>query len=328
MQYRPVPGTSLRVSAIGFGCGGNAGLMVRGAPAEQSRAVARALDLGITYFDNAPDYGEGVAEEALGRALREVSSMAAVVTTKVEVRRHDLGDVAGHVVRSAHASLRRLRRERIDILMIHNGPVAGRPVMQDGDYHTLALEHFTRAEGAMEGVRRLQEAGLVAHAGFVCRGGDGPEVRQLLDTGAFRMVNVPYSLLNQSAGGGPAPRGEPDLADALGAARQRQCAAAVFSPLAGGLLAGRADRHALARPLRDPSSKADAAARFAAFARSCGGSMAQAAYRFVLAHPGVTTVLGGFSSPEQMEEIAITADLLALPPALLADVSGVEEMQA
>ena len=234
MQYRTIPGTDLRVSAIGFGCGGNAELMVRGTPAEQARAVARALDLGITYFDNAPDYGDGAAEEALGAALHQVADAPAVVTTKVEVRRDDLTDVAGHVVRSAQASLRRLRIDRIDVLMIHNGPVSAPPAMEGGNYHTLLLDHFVGSGGALEGLRRLQEAGQVRLAGFVCRGGDGAEVRQLLDTGVMRMVNVPYSLLNQTAGGGPAIPGQPDLADALGAAAVRRCGTAVFSPLAGG----------------------------------------------------------------------------------------------
>ena len=290
--------------------------------------MARALDLGITYFDNAPDYGDGAAEEALGAALHQVGDAPAVVTTKVEVRRDDLTDVAGHVVRSAQASLRRLRIDRIDVLMIHNGPVSAPPAMEGGNYHTLLLDHFVGSGGALEGLRRLQEAGQVRLAGFVCRGGDGAEVRQLLDTGVMRMVNVPYSLLNQTAGGGPAIPGQPDLADALGAAAVRRCGTAVFSPLAGGALAGDAAQHALARP-RDPGSrKADAAARFAAFARTCGGTMAQAAYRFVLAHPGVTTVLGGFSSLGQMEEIAATADLPALAPELLAAAAQTEEMPA
>jgi Aldo/keto reductase family len=67
VEYRQVGNTELRVSEIGFGCGGNAGLMVRGSPAEQRRVVERAVELGINYFDNAPDYGNGIAEENLGR---------------------------------------------------------------------------------------------------------------------------------------------------------------------------------------------------------------------------------------------------------------------
>ena len=67
MKTRRIGATDLVVSQIGFGCGGNAGLMVRGTAAEQERVIGRALDSGITYFDNAPDYGDGLAEENLGR---------------------------------------------------------------------------------------------------------------------------------------------------------------------------------------------------------------------------------------------------------------------
>ncbi|HXZ21376.1 MAG TPA: aldo/keto reductase [Pseudolabrys sp.] len=57
----------LRLSEIGFGCGGNAGLMVRGSHDEQQRVIERALELGIDHFDTAPDYGDGAAERNLGR---------------------------------------------------------------------------------------------------------------------------------------------------------------------------------------------------------------------------------------------------------------------
>jgi len=327
MRYRPIPGTSLQASEIGFGCGGNAGLMVRSTPLEQARVVARALELGINYFDTAPDYGDGAAELALGRALRAAGATAGaadgpIITTKVEVRRRDLDDVAGHVVRSAEESLRRLGLLQLDILQIHNGPVSTPPPMESGDYHTLWLNHFLGPRGAMEGLRRLLDRGLVAHAGFVCRGDDGAEVRCLLGTGLFRVINVAYNLLDQSAAGAvPAP-GEPDRADVLGAAQRLGCGAAVFSPLAGGFLAGNAAPHALARP-RDLAAAAgrrkhEQASRFEAFARACGGSMAQAAFRFVLAHRAATTVLGGFSSLEQMEEIAAVAHMPPLEPEVLA----------
>ena len=59
MEYRTLGRTGLRVSALGFGCGNVGGLLIRGAPAERERAVARALELGINYFDTAPLYGDG-----------------------------------------------------------------------------------------------------------------------------------------------------------------------------------------------------------------------------------------------------------------------------
>ncbi len=54
MQQRDLGKTGLRVSALGFGTGAIGGLFVRGDPAERRRAVARALEAGITYFDTAP----------------------------------------------------------------------------------------------------------------------------------------------------------------------------------------------------------------------------------------------------------------------------------
>lgn len=54
MQSRYIGETGLALTEVGFGCGGNAGLMVRGTAAEQERAVGRALDLGIACFDNYP----------------------------------------------------------------------------------------------------------------------------------------------------------------------------------------------------------------------------------------------------------------------------------
>ena len=91
MQTRRIGRTGLELSEIGFGCGGNAGLMVRGSAQEQERAVGRALDLGITYFDNSPDYGDGRAEEALGRALKALRTRP-LVNSKVEIRMKSLPD--------------------------------------------------------------------------------------------------------------------------------------------------------------------------------------------------------------------------------------------
>src|SRR4051812_18639830 len=119
MERRRLANTDLSLSEIGFGCGGNAGLMVRGSAQEQQRIIGRALELGINYFDNAPDYGDGVAEENLGRALKALKSHP-VITSKVEVREADLDDIAGHVVRSAEQSLTRLGIDCLDILQIHN----------------------------------------------------------------------------------------------------------------------------------------------------------------------------------------------------------------
>src|SRR5262249_54892793 len=82
MEYRSLGSTGLRVSALGFGCGNIGGLLIRGSVAERERAVARAMELGINYFDTAASYGDGQSEENLGRALRALKA-SVLVGTKV-----------------------------------------------------------------------------------------------------------------------------------------------------------------------------------------------------------------------------------------------------
>src|SRR5215216_6323891 len=101
IEQRDLGKTGLKVSALGYGCGAVGGLMVRAEAAEQTRAVARALDAGVTYFDTAPDYGHGRSEENLGRALRELDAWGRVVVgTKVRLTPEERADIPGAIRRS------------------------------------------------------------------------------------------------------------------------------------------------------------------------------------------------------------------------------------
>jgi aryl-alcohol dehydrogenase-like predicted oxidoreductase len=312
VNYRRILKTTLSLSEIGFGCGGNAGLMVRGSDRDQVRIIAHALDLGINYFDNAPDYGDGAAEDNLGRALRALGQRP-VITSKVEIRRENLDDIAGHVVRSCESSLQRLGVDHLDILQIHNGPVTAPPPLEGRDYRQLALQDFLRPDGVLEGLHRLKRAGKIKYAGFICRGDDGNEVRQLLDTGLFALINVPYMLLNPTAGlAQPSSLTmRPDFGGVINDAGARGVGCAIYSPLAGGTLTD--DRidggagHPLARKpetlSKDARRNIERAGLVRFLAKENDLSLAQAAYRFILMHEHVTTVVGGFSSAEQMEEI-------------------------
>ncbi len=260
LEYRQVGNTDLSVSEIGFGCGGNAGLMVRGSANEQQRLVARAVGLGINYFDIAPDYGEGVAEENLGRAFKALA-VRPVITSKVEVRHTDLGDIAGHVARSTEGSLKRLGVDHVDILQIHNGPTLRPPKLEGQSYTHLWIDDYLRPGGALDGLQRMVQHGKARYVGFICRGNDGDQVRQLLDTHLFHMINVPYTLMNPTAAR-VKPEGlevERDFGGVINDAYAHGVGAAIYSPLAGGFLTpaivSGGDRHPLARPrdIRAPS---------------------------------------------------------------------------
>src|SRR6266702_3538483 len=100
MEMRNFGRTGLRISILGFGCGAVGGLMVRGAPADQERAIARALEAGVNYFDTAVQYGDGESEKNLGRALRKLKPESAIVGTKVRLPAADFARIDEAVAKS------------------------------------------------------------------------------------------------------------------------------------------------------------------------------------------------------------------------------------
>jgi aryl-alcohol dehydrogenase-like predicted oxidoreductase len=80
MEYRQFGRTGLEVSALGFGCGAVGGLLIKGDHKEMVRVVARAVELGITYFDTARSYGDGMSETNLGLVLEELKAPVLVGT--------------------------------------------------------------------------------------------------------------------------------------------------------------------------------------------------------------------------------------------------------
>ena len=109
MQLRVFGRTGMQLSVLGFGCGAVGGVMVRGDPADQERLVARALDVGVNYFDTAVLYGDGESEKNLGRVLQKLKPANAIVGTKVRVPPDEFGRIADAVTTSLEGSLARLR---------------------------------------------------------------------------------------------------------------------------------------------------------------------------------------------------------------------------
>jgi L-glyceraldehyde 3-phosphate reductase len=152
----------------------------------------------------------------------------------------------------------------------------------------------------------------------------------LLDTGMFHMMNVPYTLLNPTAGMAK-PTGlevDRDFGGVINDAYANGVGAAIYSPLASGCLtnpivAG-GDRHPLAGP-RNTDSEAyrrnlQSAQTLSVLLREGADSLSQAAIRFILMHPGVTVVLGGFSEMSHLEEIVPVSGSGPLAPAVMSRI--------
>jgi aryl-alcohol dehydrogenase-like predicted oxidoreductase len=317
MHYRALGATGLELSEIGFGCGDNAGLMIAGSFAEQCAIVARALELGVNYFDTAAGYGSTRSEEAVGKVLKELGARP-IINTKVEITLEQTADVASAVVASVEASLRRLQIEQVDIVEIHNSPVHKRPESFTGWLPMLLHEYLGRS-GALEGLERLKAAGKVRFFGLVNERPDVDLARALIDTGAFSIINVQYNLINPTAGM-PLPEGlevSLDNDNILGYAAEHGVGTAIFSPLARGVLTQKSVADGWRHPLAGEGILRDQAAydaqlgrgRSLMFLANRERTLSQAAIRFILMHPGVTVVLGGFSAMEHLEEMAAVPEI-------------------
>ena len=122
MEYRQFGRTDLKISAIGFGCWEIGGTYGRIDEREFQRAVARAIDGGITCFDTAEAYGMGVSEEALARALGSRRNEVAIAT-KFGVGYEEMPNrrdgSRARVLASIETSLRRLGTDHVEIYLVH-----------------------------------------------------------------------------------------------------------------------------------------------------------------------------------------------------------------
>ena len=191
MEYRQLGRTGLRVSALGFGCGATGGLLVRGDFGEMVRTVARAVELGINYFDTAAIYGDGQSESSLGRVLAELRPNV-LVGTKVMVQEAELDDIASAVMRSVEASLKRLGRDSVDLIQLHNPIVAER---QPGR-RWMTLDDVQAALGAFE---RLREQGKTRFWGINGLG-ETAALHAAVGLGRVDTIQICYNLINPSAG--------------------------------------------------------------------------------------------------------------------------------
>ena len=195
MEYRALGKTGLRVSALGFGCGNVGGLIIREEPRTRVRAVARAIEAGINYFDTASMYGNGQSEQNLGQVLNELKPDV-YVGTKVRIRPDEMGDLRGAIHRSVEASLTRMAREQVDLIQLHNHIVQRR---MPGAESEAALTSQEVLEDVISAFRQLQADGKVRFYGITGLGATDA-VHRAVGTGGFDTLQACFNLLNPSAG--------------------------------------------------------------------------------------------------------------------------------
>ncbi|HLH75227.1 MAG TPA: aldo/keto reductase [Candidatus Binataceae bacterium] len=304
--------TALEVSRLGFGCGAVGGLMVRGEARAQIRAIERALELGVTYFDTAPLYGNGESEKNLGRALATLKAEV-LVGTKVRLRGVDLARIPQAITASLEASLKRLGREQVDLLQLHNAI---------GEAELSVEQVLGEVLPAME---RLRTQGKTRFCGITATG-ESAALHQVIDSGAIDTAQVVFNLLNPSAGremkvAAPAR----NYRNLLAHASRAGVGTINIRVLAGGALAGTTQRHPLGSPSVEPigtgadyRADVEQAARLMSLVEEgLTDSLIEASLRLAVAQREIATILVGYSTLEQLEYAAACVAKGPLPPAAL-----------
>jgi aryl-alcohol dehydrogenase-like predicted oxidoreductase len=321
VQKRTLGRTGLRISEIGFGCGGGAGLMVGNDEAAQLAAVARALERGITYFDTAPIYGEHRSERNLGRALQKLG-VKPIVATKVALELADLDDIAGSVVASVENSLERLGRDMVEVVYLHNRVARKRAAKPNIGVGALLTEADVLGRGGVaEGFARLRERGRVKFFGCCSYGGEMEVLENVIASDAFDALLVHYNIITQTAWLPPVPGSKVQDHGRIGAhAAARGMGASVLRVLEAGLLAGNSREK--------PSAKNEAERARASsleFLQGGDATLAPAAIRFALSNPDISVVLIGVTEFQHVDAAVDAAERGPLSPSELAEIEAVRQ---
>jgi aryl-alcohol dehydrogenase-like predicted oxidoreductase len=297
MKFRTLGRTELQVSELALG-----GLFVSsyGAAFDDARlAVRRALELGINTIDTAPGYAD--SEEVLGRVLEDVGQPL-IISTKLGGRPSPFEPQnPAHLRFSVEESLRLLKRDSVDILMIHE---PDRPAQydwwSDNENFTgpvLSVLDELKAEGA---IRFIGLGGTTAY-----------RMARLCATGRFDVVLTAfnYSLLWREA----------ELA-VLPTAREQGMGIVIGSPLQQGALAQRYDldgAHWLSPPRRAQFEQ------LYALVDESGIALLEMALRFVLSNADISCVLTGARSQREVEQNVRAEEAGPLPSEIVQRIDTI-----
>ncbi len=303
MEKRKLGRTGLDVSLLGFGCGAVGGLMIKGAAADQERAVARAVELGINYFDTAQMYGNGESERNLGRVLKALKPDV-YVGTKVRLPPTERGQIGAAIAASLEASLQRLQRDSVDLFQFHNAIVGA---TRGADFAA-----DTVLDEVVAAFERLRQQGKFRFFGITANG-ETAALNRVIDARAIDTAQASYNLLNPSPGGAM-PSGFPaqDYGNLLARADATETGIINIRVLAGGALS-------------DYQRDVERARRFEPLVREGhADSLIEASLRYVIAHPAISTVLVGYST---MDHLEYAARAIAKGPLSATALARVGEIQ-
>ncbi len=321
MEKRIYGRTGMNISILGFGCGAVGGLMVRGSAADQEKAVARALEVGINYFDTAVQYGMGASETNLGRTLKTLKPAEAFVGTKVRLPAADFGRIAAAVTESLNASLARLQMDHVDIFHLHNA------ITVNGGGDTLsATQVLNEVVPAFEALRK---AGKTRFLGITAVGETAALLR-VIDAEKFDSAQVSYNMLNPSAGEA-LPAGYPAQDYGRMFDHTKKAGVGVVGIRVIAVCAERRPTRAIRLPRRHRSRSARRPPTTPMWARArrllplvsegFAGSLPEAATRFAITHPAMGTILVGMATVDEFEAGLAAVQKGLLPPAAMARLS-------
>jgi L-galactose dehydrogenase len=286
MNYRILGKTGWQVSEISLG---GAYLEGQYKDREQENAAAviqRAFELGINYIDTAPYYGR--SEELIGNALQ--GHQSCYIATKIGLNPKDFDYKSDSVIRSIELSLSRLRITKLSLVQVHEVNIPGWDRIMETGY-------------ALTGLREAQKQGLCERIGITGRA--IPILSELAQTGEFDSVLV-YNDYH--------PASKLAAETILPVALNQNMGIVVATVLANGLFTDTHFTQSLTHLSGDEYSRTE---KLINRLRQEPNTLAQSAFRYVLADKRVSTIACGASNVAEIEDVAKASDMEPLSQELI-----------